>query len=127
MSFQTGPLRDRTKSYALRVIHLVENLPRTKVANVIGGQLLRCGTSVGANYRSACRARSPAEFCAKLGVVEEEADESLYWMELLIDCRAMKAKRLENLMQEGDEILSMIIASIQTTRHKASTKKRSKR
>jgi four helix bundle protein len=82
---------------------------------------------VGANYLAACRARSPAEFCAKLGVVEEETDESLYWMELLIDCGAMKAKRLENLMQEGDEILSMVISSIQTTRRKTATKKRPKR
>src|SRR5947207_15435942 len=78
-------LRPRTKAYALRVIRLVESLPRNRTADVIGKQLLRSATSVGANYRAACRAKSPADFTAKMGIVEEEADESLYWMELLIE------------------------------------------
>ncbi len=76
-------LKKRTKAFALRVIALVESLPRSRTANVIGNQLLRSGTSVGANYRSACRGRSTAEFISKMGIVEEEADESLFWMELL--------------------------------------------
>jgi four helix bundle protein len=75
-------LKQRTKSFALRIIKVVDALPKTRSANVIGNQLLRSGTSVGANYRAACRARSPAEFVAKLGIVEEEADESGYWLEL---------------------------------------------
>jgi len=80
-------LKKRTKAFALRVIALVESLPRSRTANVIGNQLLRSGTSVGANYRSACRGRSPAEFVSKMGIVEEEADESLFWMELLVPCQ----------------------------------------
>lgn len=77
----SGPLRTRTKAFALRVIRLVESLPRSRAANHIGGQLLRCGTSVGANYLAVCRARSPAEFRSKLGIVEEEGDESVFWMD----------------------------------------------
>jgi four helix bundle protein len=73
-------LKERTKQFALRIIRLVEALPKGRAADVIGRQLLRCGTSVGANYRAACRARSNAEFISKMGIVEEEADESLYWM-----------------------------------------------
>jgi four helix bundle protein len=119
-------LRERTKAYALRVIKLVECLPNTRSAQVIGGQLLRCGTSVGANYRAACRARSPAEFCAKLGIVEEEADESVYWMELLVDSSVMEPRLLENLMQEGHEILFMVVASIQTSRRKNARETRPK-
>src|SRR5437764_7438785 len=78
-------LKQRTKSYALRVIRLVESLPTSRTADVIGKQLLRAGTAVGANYRAARRSRSPADFIAKLGIVEEEADECLYWMELLVE------------------------------------------
>ena len=78
-------LKARTKQFALRVIRLVESLPRGRTADVIGKQLLRSGTSVGANYRAACRAKSTADFISKMGTVEEEADESLYWMELLIE------------------------------------------
>ncbi len=78
-------MKQRTRSLALRIIHLVESLPSTRTADVIGKQLLRCGTSVGANYRAACRGRSKADFVAKMGIVEEEADEIIYWIELLID------------------------------------------
>jgi len=80
-------LKDRTKKFALRAIKVVEALPRSRASEVIGRQLLRSGTSVGANYRSANRAKSPADFIAKMALVEEEADESLYWMELLFDAR----------------------------------------
>jgi four helix bundle protein len=106
----------RTKSFALRIIRVVESLPNTKTSNVIGKQLLRSGTSVGANYRAACRARSRAEFISKMGIVEEEGDESLYWMELVIESRQMKQARLTSLMKEADEILSLVIASTKTAK-----------
>ena len=83
--FQPRDLRIRTKEFALRVIRLVNSLEYGKSTDVIGKQLLRSGTSVGANYRAACRGRSTAEFIAKMGIVEEEADESVYWMELLVE------------------------------------------
>jgi len=108
--------KKRTKIFALRIIKLVEKLPKTVTASVIGRQLLRSGTSVGANYRAVCRARSHADFIAKLGIVEEECDESLYWMELLIESGAMKPKRLSLLMNEAHEILAMVVQSINTSR-----------
>jgi four helix bundle protein len=77
-------LEERTKQFALQIIKFVERLPKTNTTRVIGGQLLKSGTSVGANYRASCRARSTADFIAKMGIVEEEADECLYWLELLV-------------------------------------------
>ena len=109
-------LGNRTKAFALRVIRLVEALPRTRAADVIGGQLLRCGTSVGANYRAACRPKSSADFIAKMSIVEEECDESAYWMELPVEAGIMKASRMSSLMSEADEILAMVVASIRTAR-----------
>jgi len=108
--------KNRTKQAALRIIHVVEALPRTKTAQTIGGQLLRCGTSVGANYRAACRGKSAADVIAKLGIVEEEADEAIYWMELLIEATIVSEARLRPLMSEIDEILRMTVASIKTLR-----------
>ena len=108
--------RKRTKEYALRVVRLVKALPQSQVAEVIGRQLLRCGTSVGANYRAACRARSRADFVAKMKIVEEECDESLYWMELLIESGEVQAALLSDSMKEGDAILSLVVASIKTAR-----------
>ena len=116
MAAPSNPLRDRSKQFALRVIRLVESLPPKRSANVIGNQLLRSGTSPGANYRSACRARSTAEFCAKMGIVEEELDESLYWMELLIESDLVSQKKLQLLIREGEELLAMTVASINTAR-----------
>ena len=115
-------LKDRTREFALRVVRATQSLPKGRVAWALGDQLLRSGTSVGANYRAACRARSKAEFLAKLGVVEEEADESLYWMKLLVAAGIVKQQQIEKLMQEADEILSIIIASINTARKRASQK-----
>ena len=106
--------KTRTKQLALRVIRLVESLPTTKTADVIGKQVLRSATSVGANYRSACRAKSTADLIAKLSIVEEEVDETLYWLELLIESRLITAEKLNNLMQETSEILAMTVASIKT-------------
>jgi len=109
-------LKKRTKECALRIVKLVEALPRSRTAEVLGRQLLRSGTSVGANYRSACRAKSNADFISKMGIVEEEADESLYWMELLIEAGIVKSENLESLMKEVDEILSITVASIKTAK-----------
>jgi four helix bundle protein len=94
-------LKARTKQFGLRVIKLVDALPNTKTANIIGSQLLRAGTSVGANYRSACRGRSKAEFVAKISISIEEADECLYWMELLIESGIIPEERLADLMREA--------------------------
>lgn len=104
-------LKNRTKKFALRVIKLVEALPKTDVGRVIGKQLLRCGTSVGANYRAVCRARSVAEFISKLGIVIEEADESCFWLELIIEAKIMKKSLVFNLLQEANEITAIMIAS----------------
>jgi len=106
----------RTKAVALRVIRLVDTLPKSRTADVIGRQLLRSGTSIGANYRAACRGVSRADVIAKLGDVEEEADESLYWLELLIDAKIVPEGKLAPLMKEVGEILAMIVASIRTLR-----------
>ena len=111
-------MKRRTKQFALRIIRLVESLPRGRTADVIGKQLLRSGTSVGANYRAACRARSNADFISKMGIVEEEADESLYWMELLIEAEIVKLDSLESLMKEADELLAITVSSIKTARRK---------
>ncbi len=109
-------MKQRTKQFALRVIRLVESLPKGQIADVISKQLLRSGTSVGANYRAACRAKSSADFVYKMGIVEEEADESLYWMELLIEAGIIESKMLESLMKEANELLAITVASIKTAR-----------
>lgn len=106
----------RTKAYALRVIKVVDSLPDVRVAQTLGHQLLRCGTSVAANYRASVRARSQADFVAKMGIVEEECDESLFWMELLIESGRVAAPRVADLMKEADEILAITVASIKTAR-----------
>jgi four helix bundle protein len=108
--------KKRTKRFALEIIRVVESLPKTATAYTIGGQLLRCGTSVGSNYRSACRARSRRDFVNKMGIVEEESDECLYWMELLIEAAIVKVEFLCDVMAEGREILSMVVRSIRTAR-----------
>jgi four helix bundle protein len=112
----------RTKAFALRVIKVIRALPeKDDVASVLGHQLLRSGTSVGANYRAVCRAKSTADFINKLKIVEEECDESLYWMELLVESGSMAASRLQALMQEADELLAMTVAALRTTRAARST------
>jgi four helix bundle protein len=110
-------LKDRTKRFALRVIQVVQAVDDDRVGRRLGDQLLRSGTSVGANYRAACRARSPAEFRAKLGIVEEECDESDYWMELLVDSGLVPETRLADLRREADEILAIVVASIVTSKN----------
>ncbi len=111
-------LRKRTKQFALRVIRLTESLPKGATAGVIKRQMLRSGTSVGANYRAACRAKSTADFISKMGTVEEEADESLYWMELLVEADIVNESLLQPLMQEADELVAITVTSINTARKK---------
>lgn len=113
-------LEERTRAFALRVIKLSEAIPDTAVGRVIKGQLLRAGTSVGANYRAAKRAKSNADFISKMGTVEEEADETMYWMELLVEAGLMSEKRISELYQEANEIVSMTVASIKTARRRNS-------
>ncbi|MGB7709003.1 MAG: four helix bundle protein [Microcoleus sp.] len=106
--------KKRTKELALRIIKLVSSLPKNTVSDVIGKQLIRSGTSVGANYRAACRARSTADLIAKLRIVEEEADECLYWMDLIVEAKLVDATNLRSIMSETNEILAMTVASIKT-------------
>ncbi len=110
-------LKLRTKAYALRVIRLVEALPRNRVTDIIGKQLLRAATSVGANYRAACRAKSPADFIAKMGIVEEEADESLYWVELLIESGLLMPDQCTEVVREGNQLVAITVSSIKTARN----------
>jgi four helix bundle protein len=109
-------LKARTKQMALRVIKLASSLPKTAVANVIGKQILRSATSVGANYRSACRARSHADFINKIAIVEEEADETLYWLELLVEASIIKFEKVESLMKEVAELVAIFTASGRTAK-----------
>jgi four helix bundle protein len=109
-------LKARTKDFALRVVRLVRALPPSREGDVIGRQLLRAGTSVGANYRSACRACSTPEFVSRMAVVEEEADEAAYWMELLAETGIMEESRLSKLLDEAHQLVAIMVASIKTAR-----------
>lgn len=111
-------LRKRTKEFALRIIKLVTNLPKTKEADVIGRQILKSGTSIGANYREATRARSKADFISKIGIVGQEADETLYWLELLRESNIITPARIDNLISESKELLAIFIASGKTAKNK---------
>jgi four helix bundle protein len=119
-------MKTRTKQFGLRVLRLVASLPRNRTGDVIGRQLLRAGTSVGANYRAACRSRTDKDFLARMGIVEEEADEVLYWLELLAAADIVKAERLADLQSEGDEILAMVVASIKTVKRRMGTARKAK-
>ncbi len=112
-------MKARTKAYANRIVKLCAALPHNRAARTLGMQLLRSGTSVGANYRAVCRAKSTADFLNKLRIVEEECDESLFWMELLVENGFVKARLLNSLMQESNEILAIVVASAKTTRSSA--------
>jgi len=100
----------RTKTFGLRILNLVDHLPRTMSGRAIGSQLVRCGTSIGANYRAACRSRSLPEFAAKLGIVAEEGDETVYWLEVLRDAKLVPEAKLSELLKEANE-LTAIFAS----------------
>ena len=115
-------LKTRTKKFGIDVIRLVEDLPASKTGNVIGNQLLRAGTSVGANYRAACRGRSTRDFVSKIGIVIEEADESLYWMEVLLELGIVPKELLLPLMKEANELIAIFTASSKTARSNISRK-----
>jgi len=111
-------LKKRTKQFALQVIWLVEKLPQQRAAQIIGSQLLRSATSVAANYRAACRARSTADFVNKMGLVEEEADESRFWLEMVIEANFLPAASVQNLVREADELTAIAASSRKTARSK---------
>jgi 3-hydroxyisobutyrate dehydrogenase len=108
-------LLTRTKAFSLRILKLVDDLPRTMSSRAIGNQLVRSGTAIGANYRAACRARSRAEFTAKLGIVAEEADETVYWLELIRDGKLLPGNKLAELLQEADELTAIFTAGRRTS------------
>ena len=113
---KSNELKRRTKEFGLSVIRIVETLPKTKTAEVVGRQLLRCATAVGANYRAACRARSQADFVSKIGVVEEEADESAYWLEVLTEVKVVHGNGVASLLKEAHELTAIFAASEKTAR-----------
>ena len=114
-------LKQRTRQFALRVMKLVDALPRSASGRAVANQLVRSGTAVGANYRAACRARSRKEFLSRLGVVEEEADESGYWLELIADGALLKPKQVSAHLQEAGELTRIFAAAIKTTRGSSKT------
>ena len=111
-------LKERSKRFALRILKLVDSLPNTLSARTIGRQLVRSATSVPANYRAACRGRSNAEFIAKLGIVEEETDETAFWIQMLVDAEIVKAELVRELLDEADQLTAIWVASIKTARGK---------
>ena len=109
-------MKKRAKEFAKRIIGLCKALPDTREGRLIGNQIFRSGTSVGANYRAACRARSKAEFIAKMGIVLEEADESLYWLEILNETKILKRDLLSPIMKEADELISIFVKTLLTAK-----------
>lgn len=117
MPITAEQLRSRSKAFALRILRLFRNLPKSPEAQILDRQLLRSGTSAAANYRATCRARSRAEFVAKLGIVVEEMDETVFWLELLVDGKIVPEKRLKALLQEANELTSIFAASRRTAKN----------
>ncbi len=109
-------LQNRTKSFAIRVFKMAEKLPKSKGTEVIAYQLIKASTSVAANYRVVCRAKSKADFINKLKIVEEESDESLFWLEFIADLELIHKKLLTNLIKEANELVSIFIAAIKTSK-----------
>ena len=113
---QAEQLKERTKQFAIRIVRLFRSLPKTDEARIIGKQVIRSGTSIAANYRAVCRARSKAEFLAKVGVVVEEADETVFWLELLVDTAIVPQPRMNGLLSEANELLAIFAASQRTAK-----------
>lgn len=111
-------LKERTKQFALRIIKLVDALPKTTTGRAIGNQLIRSGTSVGANYRSACHGRSKSEFAAKLGTVAEEADETCFWLELIMDGNLLPQCQIEPLFKEANELTAIFTAGVRSAQQR---------
>ena len=109
-------MKKRTKEFAKEIIKLCRKLPNTREGRLIGDQMFRSGTSVAANYRAACRGRSKAEFISKLAIVEEEADETLFWLELIKEMKILDHPSVDFLMKENNEIIAIIVSSIRTAR-----------
>ena len=116
MTIQAEQLKDRTKRFAIRIVKLFRSLPKTEQARVIGKQVLRSGTSVAANYRAVCRAPSKAGFIAKMGVVVEEIDKTVFWLELLVETEIIAPLRLDSLLTEANELLAILAASQHTAK-----------
>ena len=119
----SAQLKSRTKQFALRIMRVVDALPKTTSGRAIGNQLVRAGTAVGANYRAACRGRSKAEFIAKLGIVVEEADESAYWLELIMEADLLPRTKIEPLHKEANELAAIFVASVRTARSSINNQK----
>ena len=111
-------MKNRTKEFAKSIIKLCRKLPDNREGRLIGNQIFRCGTSVAANYRAACRARSTADFISKLAIVEEEADETFFWLEIIEEMKILDNNLINSLMKENDEIIAIIVSSIKTARKK---------
>lgn len=109
-------LRDRTKQFAIEIVKLVRIFPRNEENKIIGRQLMRSATSVAANYRAVCRARSKAEFIAKIGIVVEEADETVFWLEMIAELNILSPEKMGELLKEANELLAIFSASNQTAR-----------
>ncbi len=115
--YQSEELKLRTKKFALRIIAMYKSLPKSEEAKVIGKQVLRSGTSVAANYRAVCRARSKAEFISKIGIVLEETDETVFWLEILVDSKIVDLEKMELLQKEANELLAIFAASYHTAKY----------
>ena len=113
---QHGDFRQRTFQFGIRCVRLVESLAKSMASQAIGRQLLRAATSVGANYRAATRSRSRADFISRMGIVEEECDEALYWLDVLVELGLTSPKRVEQLRAEANEIIAITVSSIKTAR-----------
>ena len=109
-------MKKRTKDFAKEIIELCRKLPKNREGNLIGNQIFRSGTSVAANYRSACRAKSKPDFIAKLAIVEEEADETQFWLELIKEMQILQTSNLNHLLVEVNEVIAIIVSSIKTAR-----------
>ena len=116
MKRDSEALKLRTKKFAMRVLTLYRALPRTQEARILGTQLLRSSTSIGANYRAACRGRTRAEFVAKLGIVLEEADETVFWLELIQEATIFPEGKMRGLCKEANELVSIFVSSIRTAK-----------
>ena len=121
---QAQELKERTKQFAIRVVRLFRSLPKTEDARIAGKQALRSGTSVAANYRAVCRARSKAEFVAKIDVVVEEADETVFWLELLVETGIVARARMDGLLTEANELPAIFAASQRTSKEQNDPKKK---
>ena len=118
-------LKQRTKQFALRIVRLVESLPKTTTGRAIGNQLIRSGTSTAANYRAVCRSRSKADFISKLGIVIEECDESAFWLELIVDGNLMKKDLIDPLLNEANELVAIFVSSRKTSMENNKSKNKS--